>query len=87
MSFGDWELFRMFIVSLREQELSSVTNIEETSPKNVRFTVPKAKPGPPQAERKSMLLKLTIIKHLLYNSGLVFFLDLAESNKDSICNS
>ena len=61
MTFGDWELFRMFIVSLREQELSLVTNIEETSPKNVRFTVPKVKPGPPQAERKSMLK--FIIKH------------------------
>ncbi|KAI4495270.1 hypothetical protein M0804_001471 [Polistes exclamans] len=38
MSFGDWELFRMIIVSLRELELTSFTNQDETS-RSVRFTV------------------------------------------------
>ncbi|KYN04118.1 hypothetical protein ALC62_04883 [Cyphomyrmex costatus] len=36
MTFGDWELFRMVIVSLREMELSSFTYEEGRS---VRFTV------------------------------------------------
>jgi len=45
MTFGDWELFRMVIVSLREMELSSFTY--EEGPRNVRFTV-----GPEQVLRK-----------------------------------
>ncbi|XP_057327504.1 kinase D-interacting substrate of 220 kDa B isoform X4 [Microplitis mediator] len=38
MTFGDWELFRMVIVSLREQERTSFTTCEE-GPRSVRFTV------------------------------------------------
>lgn len=38
MSFGDWEIFRMIIVSLREQELTSFTTHEENL-RSVRFTV------------------------------------------------
>lgn len=38
MGFGDWELFRMVIVSLREAELSSFMTHEE-GPRSVRFTV------------------------------------------------
>ncbi|XP_011701700.1 PREDICTED: kinase D-interacting substrate of 220 kDa [Wasmannia auropunctata] len=45
MTFGDWELFRMVIVSLREMELSSFTY--EEGPRSVRFTV-----GPDQVLRK-----------------------------------
>ncbi|KAL6261471.1 hypothetical protein P5V15_006561 [Pogonomyrmex californicus] len=37
MTFGDWELFRMVIVSLREIELSSFSY--EEGPRSVRFTV------------------------------------------------
>ncbi|XP_046681629.1 kinase D-interacting substrate of 220 kDa B isoform X2 [Homalodisca vitripennis] len=38
MGFGDWEIFRMVIVSLREQELTAVSQLEETvSSRNVRF--------------------------------------------------
>lgn len=38
MAFGDWELFRMVVVSLREHELVMVTQLEETSAnRNVRF--------------------------------------------------
>lgn len=37
MTFGDWELFRMVIVSLRELELSLFTY--EEGPRSVRFTV------------------------------------------------
>lgn len=40
MNFGDWELFRMLIASLREQELAVVTHQEELSSKNVRFADP-----------------------------------------------
>jgi len=40
MNFGDWELFRMLIASLREQELAVVTHQEELSSKNVRFAGP-----------------------------------------------
>ncbi|XP_012282604.1 kinase D-interacting substrate of 220 kDa isoform X3 [Orussus abietinus] len=38
MSFGDWEMFRMVIVSLREMELTSF-NTHEEGPRSVRFTV------------------------------------------------
>ncbi|KAL2720804.1 kinase D-interacting substrate of 220 kDa isoform X5 [Vespula squamosa] len=38
MAFGDWELFRMIIVSLRELEVSSIGTQDETS-RSVRFTV------------------------------------------------
>ena len=39
MTFGDWELFRMVIVSLREHELTTVTTAQEEGPRSVRFTV------------------------------------------------
>lgn len=52
MAFGDWELFRMVIVSLREMELLSYTTYEEGS-RSVRFTV-----GPEQILRKGMLKNL-----------------------------
>lgn len=48
MTFGDWELFRMVIVSLREIELSSFTY--EEGPRSVRFTV-----GSEQILRKGTL--------------------------------
>ncbi|XP_058810678.1 kinase D-interacting substrate of 220 kDa B-like [Phymastichus coffea] len=38
MSFGDWELFRMVIISLREQELTNFMTQEEGS-RSVRFHV------------------------------------------------
>ncbi|OXU24596.1 hypothetical protein TSAR_000048 [Trichomalopsis sarcophagae] len=47
MSFGDWELFRMVVVSLREQELTTFTTQEE-GPRSVRFIV-----GPDENIRKS----------------------------------
>lgn len=37
MAFGDWELFRMVIISLREMEASSFTYDEGS--RSVRFTV------------------------------------------------
>jgi len=37
MAFGDWELFRMMIISLREIETSSFAY--EEGPRSVRFTV------------------------------------------------
>lgn len=60
MAFGDWELFRMVVVSLRELELSSFSTHEE-GPRSVRFTV-----GSEQIQRKgthnSFLLTLEIMK-------------------------
>ncbi|XP_076638415.1 ankyrin repeat-rich membrane spanning isoform X1 [Colletes latitarsis] len=50
MAFGDWELFRMVIVSLRELELSSFSMHEE-GPRCVRFTV-----GSEQIQRKDHTL-------------------------------
>ncbi|EFN63057.1 Ankyrin repeat-rich membrane spanning protein [Camponotus floridanus] len=50
MTFGDWELFRMVIVSLREMELSSFTY--EEGPRSVRFTV-----GSEQVSRKDHALR------------------------------
>lgn len=49
MSFGDWELFRMVVVSLREQELTSFTTQEEGS-RSVRFIV-----GTEENTRKGIL--------------------------------
>ncbi|XP_032676963.1 kinase D-interacting substrate of 220 kDa B isoform X3 [Odontomachus brunneus] len=51
MAFGDWEIFRMVLVSLREMELSSFLICDETS-RSVRFTV-----GPEQATRKDHSLQ------------------------------
>lgn len=39
MSFGDWEMFKVVIVSLREHELTSVMKQDES--RNVRFTMVK----------------------------------------------
>ena len=36
MSFGDWELFKMLILGLRERQMS--VEDEELATKNVRFT-------------------------------------------------
>lgn len=41
MNFGDWEMFKVMIVSLREHELTLVTQAEEGSTKNVRFSIKK----------------------------------------------
>lgn len=45
MSFGDWELMRMVIIALKDQELS---NLEENS-RSVRFTV-----GNEESSRRGM---------------------------------
>ncbi|XP_070172174.1 kinase D-interacting substrate of 220 kDa B isoform X3 [Polyergus mexicanus] len=55
MTFGDWELFRMVIVSLREMELSSFTY--EEGPRSVRFTV-----GSEQVLRKDHALQNNSIR-------------------------
>jgi hypothetical protein len=52
MNFGDWELFRMLIVSLREQELAVITHQEELSSKNVRFADPSLRMTSQAPERK-----------------------------------
>ncbi|XP_017763227.1 PREDICTED: kinase D-interacting substrate of 220 kDa isoform X5 [Eufriesea mexicana] len=56
MAFGDWELFRMVIVSLRELEVSSFSTHEEGS-RSVRFTV-----GSEQIQRKDHALQSTSIR-------------------------
>ncbi|XP_076390426.1 ankyrin repeat-rich membrane spanning isoform X2 [Megachile rotundata] len=56
MAFGDWELFRMVLVSLRELELSSFSTHEEGS-RSVRFTV-----GSEQIQRKDHALQGTSIR-------------------------
>ncbi|XP_076293167.1 ankyrin repeat-rich membrane spanning isoform X2 [Lasioglossum baleicum] len=56
MAFGDWELFRMVIASLREMELSSFSTHEE-GPRSVRFTV-----GSEQIQRKDHNLQSTTIR-------------------------
>lgn len=37
MNFGDWEMFKVMIVSLREHEMTTVLRQDES--KNVRFSV------------------------------------------------
>ncbi|KAJ9575075.1 hypothetical protein L9F63_007736, partial [Diploptera punctata] len=54
MNFGDWELFRMLIVSLREQELCVISHQEELNAKNVRFAVPSNVPTSQPQERKAL---------------------------------
>ncbi|XP_078035636.1 ankyrin repeat-rich membrane spanning isoform X2 [Augochlora pura] len=61
MAFGDWELFRMVIVSLREVELSSFSTYEE-GPRSVRFTV-----GSEQIQRKDHNLQSTSIRVPTHN--------------------
>ncbi|XP_076173301.1 ankyrin repeat-rich membrane spanning isoform X4 [Ptiloglossa arizonensis] len=56
MAFGDWELFRMVVVSLRELELSSFSTHEE-GPRSVRFTV-----GSEQIQRKDHALQCNSIR-------------------------
>ncbi|XP_025154108.1 kinase D-interacting substrate of 220 kDa B isoform X1 [Harpegnathos saltator] len=56
MAFGDWEIFRMVLMTLREMELSSFTICDETS-RSVRFTV-----GPEQAARKDHALQNNSIR-------------------------
>ncbi|XP_015439222.1 PREDICTED: kinase D-interacting substrate of 220 kDa [Dufourea novaeangliae] len=56
MTFGDWELFRMVVASLRELELSSFSTHEEGS-RSVRFTV-----GSEQIQRKDHTLQTTSIR-------------------------
>lgn len=46
MAFGDWELFRIVIVSLKEQERMSSVTCDE-GPRSVRFTM-----RPEQISRK-----------------------------------
>lgn len=48
MSFGDWELFRMVIANLRDQELS---NFDE-NPRSVRFCI-----GSDEFNRKGLFSK------------------------------
>ncbi|KAK6637747.1 hypothetical protein RUM44_008169 [Polyplax serrata] len=43
MNFGDWEMFKVMIISLREHELSCVSQAEEIGAKNVRFHILKDK--------------------------------------------
>nr|CAD7404607.1 unnamed protein product [Timema poppensis] len=57
MNFGDWELFRMIVVSLREQELTCFSHQEELNYKNVRFAVPSPHATPQLPERKVSLSK------------------------------
>ena len=54
MSFGDWELFRMVVISLREQELSTFSTHDE-GPRSVRFTV-----GSDQLRKGTTLLTRTV---------------------------
>ncbi|KAJ1531607.1 hypothetical protein ONE63_000279 [Megalurothrips usitatus] len=53
MSFGDWELFRMLAVTLREREFTSFSQVDETNAnKNVRFTVPSIQATAPPQDRE-----------------------------------
>ncbi|KRT81831.1 hypothetical protein AMK59_5196 [Oryctes borbonicus] len=54
MNFGDWEMFRVMIVSLREHEMTSVIRQDE-SKNTVRFTVNKSTVAVPSKERRGSL--------------------------------
>ncbi|KAF5290012.1 hypothetical protein FQR65_LT11678 [Abscondita terminalis] len=57
MSFGDWEMFRVLIVSLREYEMTHVTKQDET--KSLRMAPSKPPPPMPSRERKASAPKIT----------------------------
>jgi len=52
MSFGDWELFRMLTVAMRDHEFTSFSQSDEAMAKNVRFTVPTIQTPAPAVERE-----------------------------------
>lgn len=52
MNFGDWEMFKVVVISLREQELSFVTQAEESSTKNVRFIISNKKKQDRNSDKK-----------------------------------
>lgn len=54
MSFGDWEMFRVLVVSLREHELTSVYQQDES--RSLRFT--------DSRERKSKFI-LLLLKYIV----------------------
>lgn len=61
MTFGDWEMFKVMIVSLREHELTTL--IKQDEARNVRFSVTSQQSGPkPERKRK---FKFSIIKAFL----------------------
>ena len=53
MSFGDWEMFKMSVVSLREQEMTAFLRQDET--RNIRCSVAKNVVPPQPRERNSKL--------------------------------
>ena len=56
MSFGDWEMFKVMLISLREHEVSAVFRQEETpirAPKPERKTST-SKSAPPEKETKEL---------------------------------
>ena len=57
MNFGDWEMFRVLIVSLREHEMTSIVKQDES--KNVRASVPKQQIAVQPRERKASAPKVT----------------------------
>lgn len=75
MSFGDWELFRMLAVALRERELTSFNQVDETNAnKNVRFTVPSIQAtGPPQDRERERRRKFDKIFRNHFESLFVSF--------------
>ncbi|KAB0794943.1 hypothetical protein PPYR_11782 [Photinus pyralis] len=57
MNFGDWEMFRVLIVSLREHEMTTVVRHDEN--KHVRAPAPKQQATVPPRERKASAPKVT----------------------------
>lgn len=55
MNFGDWEMFRVLIVSLREHEMTNIGTFNETRTTTVAATKPVSVAKPQIRDRKSML--------------------------------
>lgn len=68
MNFGDWEMFRVLIVSLREQEMTSVIRQDE-SKNTVRFTVSKSTAAVGPKDRRGKYL----FQFYLVNTENLFF--------------
>lgn len=60
MNFGDWEMFRVLIVSMRGQEMISVRKKKETKPKNVSNVAKPTNLGSHSRERKGIQRYLVV---------------------------
>lgn len=80
MNFGDWEMFRVLIVSLREHEMTSVIKQSET--RHVRAPALKPSSGPSR-ERKRNYLSMIVYKFFKFVFIILASVPKITSDKDT----